>query len=110
MAYELTGKIKIINETQTYGSGFEKREAVIVDDSNPKYPQEINFEFVQDKVNLLDSVEVGQEVTVTFDIRGREYNGKYFNNLQAWKLVAATPPQDEEVPADFEEYEDSVPL
>ena len=60
---------------------------VIVEDS--KYPQEINIEFVQDKVALLDTLEPGQEVTVTFDIRGREYNGRYFNNLQGWKIAPA---------------------
>ncbi len=57
---------------------------VIVEDG--KYPQEINIEFVQDKTALLDNLQPGQEVTVTFDIRGREYNGRYFNNLQGWKI------------------------
>lgn len=40
--------------------------------------QEINLEFLQDKVSLLDMVSEGQEIKVFFDIRGREYNGKYF--------------------------------
>jgi hypothetical protein len=43
---------------------------------------------VQDKVVLLDDLQPGQEVTVSFDIRGREYNGRYFNNLQGWKVEA----------------------
>ena len=86
MAYELTGKIKIIQEAKTFDSGFTKREMVVVVEEG-KYPQEINIEFVQDKVGLLDDLQIGQEVTVTFDIRGREYNGRYFNNLQGWKIA-----------------------
>ena len=86
MAYDLTGKIKIIQPVQTFGSGFTKREMVVIVEDG-KYPQEINIEFVQEKVSLLDKLQVGQEVTVTFDIRGREYNGRYFNNLQGWKLT-----------------------
>ncbi len=122
MAYDLTGKVKLIQDAQTFGSGFTKREMVVIVEDG-KYPQEINLEFVQDKVNLLDTVQVGQEVTVTFDIRGREYNGRYFNNLQGWKLQsgapaaapAATaegkpPATDKDVPADFDEYEDDIPF
>lgn len=87
MAYELTGKIKLIQEAKTFDSGFTKREMVVIVEDG-KYPQEINIEFVQDKVSLLDKLQAGQEVTVTFDIRGREYNGRYFNNLQGWKITS----------------------
>ncbi|MEP1471918.1 MAG: DUF3127 domain-containing protein [Halieaceae bacterium] len=88
MAYDLTGKIKLIQEPKTFDSGFTKREMVVVVEDG-KYPQEINLEFVQEKVSLLDNLQPGQEVTVTFDIRGREYNGRYFNNLQGWKIDTA---------------------
>ncbi len=86
MAYDLTGKIKLIQEAKTFDSGFTKREMVVIVEDG-KYPQEINIEFVADKVALLDPLQPGQEVTVTFDIRGREYNGRYFNNLQGWKIA-----------------------
>jgi single-strand DNA-binding protein len=117
MAYDLTGKVKLIQDAQTFGSGFTKREMVVVVEDG-KYPQEINLEFVQDKVSLLDTVQVGQEVTVTFDIRGREYNGRYFNNLQGWKIQSGAPApaadqppvSDKDVPADFDEYEDDIPF
>ncbi|WP_262500930.1 DUF3127 domain-containing protein [Pseudohalioglobus sediminis] len=88
LAYELTGKIKLLQEPKTFDSGFTKREMVVIVEDG-KYPQEINLEFVQDKVALLDNLQPGQEVTVSFDIRGREYNGRYFNNLQGWKVVVA---------------------
>ena len=85
MSYDITGRVKLLQEPQTFGSGFTKREVVIVVEDG-KYPQEINIEFVQDKVGLLDDVRAGDEVTITFDIRGREYNGRYFNSLSGWKL------------------------
>lgn len=88
MAYDLTGKIKLIQEAKTFDSGFTKREMVVIVEDG-KYPQEINIEFVQDKVSLLDNLQEGQEITVTFDIRGREYNGRYFNNLQGWKIATS---------------------
>ncbi|MEE4190610.1 MAG: DUF3127 domain-containing protein [Halieaceae bacterium] len=114
MAYELTGKIKLIQEPKTFDSGFTKREMVVIVDDG-RYPQEINLEFVQDKVSLLDSLQPGQTVTVSFDIRGREYNGRYFNNLQGWKVEtedavpadAGAPPQDVP-PADA--YDDDIPF
>lgn len=87
MAYELTGKIKLIQEAKTFESGFTKREMVVIVEDG-KYPQEINLEFVQEKVALLDALSPGTEVTVSFDIRGREYNGRYFNNLQGWKVLS----------------------
>lgn len=102
MAYDLTGKIKLIQEPQTFKSGFTKREMVVTVEDG-KYPQDISLEFVQDKIALLDGLQPGQEVTVTFDIRGREYNGRYFNNLQGWKITtgdASTAP-----PPDYDDYQ-----
>ena len=95
MSYELTGKIKLIQETQTFNSGFSKREMVVtVEDGN--YPQDISLEFLKEKISLLDSLSVGQNVTVSFDIRGREYNGRYFNNLVGWKIQSDASATDSE--------------
>ena len=113
MAYDLTGKIKLIQEAKTFDSGFTKREMVVIVEDG-KYPQEINIEFVQDKVALLDSLQMGQEVTVTFDIRGREYNGRYFNNLQGWKIVTgaeSTMTQQEQPPyPEPEDFDEDIPF
>jgi hypothetical protein len=86
--YEAAGKIKLINETQSFPSGFMKREFVVTT-ANDKYPQDLKFEIVKDKCPLLDAFEVGQDVQISFDIRGNEYNGKYFVNLSCWKIQAA---------------------
>jgi len=85
--YEAVGKIKLISETQTFPSGFTKREFVVTT-AHDKFPQDLKFEIVKDKCSLLDQFEPEQDVTVSFDIRGNEYNGKYFVNLSCWKIQA----------------------
>ena len=67
MAYDLTGKVKLVMDAKTISDKFTVREFVVtVEDGN--YPQDIALQFVNDKVSLLDNVQVGQEVTVSFDI------------------------------------------
>lgn len=90
---EIKGKIKVINETQTFGDkGFQKREVVIT--TNEQYPQDIIIEFVQDKCSILDKYKVGQDVTIGINLRGREWvnpqgEAKYFNSIQGWKIDKA---------------------
>ena len=65
---EVIGKIKLINETQTFGaSGFRKREMVVTTDE--QYPQMIMIEFVQDKCDILNNYAVGQDVKVSINSR-----------------------------------------
>ena len=88
MDLQLQGRIKVINDTQTFDSGFSKREFVIT--TQEQYPQDIKFEFFKDKTTVLDTFSANEDVTVHFNIRGNEFNGKYYVNLQAWKMEAAT--------------------
>ena len=90
---EIKGTIKKIAETVQISDRFRKREFVVEYASNPDYPQALQFEMVQDRCELLDSFQEGQQVEISFDLRGREWTNpqgqvKYFNTLQAWKLVA----------------------
>jgi len=86
MSYDMAGTIKVIMDVQTFDSGFTKREFVIT--SGDQYPQDIKFECIKDKTAMLDRLEPGQDVTVSFDVRGNEYNGKFYVNLQAWRVKA----------------------
>ncbi|MDF4203587.1 DUF3127 domain-containing protein [Maribacter sp. SA7] len=91
---EIEGKVKLIGETQTFGSnGFRKRELVVTTDE--QYPQHIMVEFVQDKCDLLNSYGVGQDVKVSINLRGREWTNpqgqvKYFNSIQGWRIEGAS--------------------
>lgn len=88
MSYEASGTIKLILDTQTFASGFTKREFVITTEHD-KYPQDLKFEVVKDRCSLLDDFEVGQKVQLHFDIRGNEYKDRYYVNLACWKIQAA---------------------
>ncbi|MBL9159588.1 MAG: DUF3127 domain-containing protein [Verrucomicrobiales bacterium] len=84
-SFEMEGTVKVIEDIQSFASGFTKREFVIeVEDG--KFPQSIKFECVKDKTALIDQFQIGDPVKVFFDIRGNEYKGKYYVNLNAWKL------------------------
>lgn len=98
-SFELTGIVKVLEDTQTFASGFSKREFVI-EIPDGKYPQLIKFDTLKEKISLLDSVSIGDELKVTFDIRGREYNGKYFVNLNAWKIESSGGGSSSSSPAD----------
>lgn len=80
----IEGKIIKIEDTQTFDSGFQKR--VVVVEVGGEYPQQIPLEFFKDKCSILDQYEIGQNVDVHFNLKGSEYNGKYYVNLNAWKI------------------------
>jgi hypothetical protein len=90
----LKGKIKVIGTIEAFDSGFTKRELVIT--TEEQYPQDVKFDTVKDKTRLLDNMDIGDSVDVHFNIRGNEYNGKYYVNLQAWKIESIITNDDEE--------------
>jgi single-strand DNA-binding protein len=115
-SYDLTGTVKLIMDQQTFASGFSKREFVVTTPDD-RFPQDIKLECVKDKCALLERVSVGQTVKVTFDLRGNEYNDKYYVNLTAWRVEAgeASAPNDEVPPFDdiepmMEPSGDSMPF
>ena len=123
---EVTGKIKWIDETKTYGNnGFRKREVVIT--TEEQYPQQILIEFIQDKCELLNNYQVGQNVKIGINLRGREWTNpegetKYFNSIQGWRIDALendsstemppmpTPTSFEPAEGDTNEVDDDLPF
>lgn len=89
---EIIGILKMKSDTQTVSNRFRKREFVLTTESNTPYPQHVQFQVTQDKCELLDQYQVGQEIKVQFNLRGREWSGpqgvKYFVTLEAWRLEA----------------------
>ena len=123
---EVSGKIKWIDETKTYGSnGFRKREVVVT--TEEQYPQHILVEFVQDKCDLLNNYQVGQNIKIGINLRGREWvnpqgETKYFNSVQGWRIEALEEAPTSEMPpmpppsafetaeGDAKEVEDDLPF
>jgi hypothetical protein len=86
------GRIKVKMAEQTISEKFKKREFVITDESS-QYPQHVLFQLIQDKTSLIDQYKEGDEITVHFNLRGREWASpsgevKYFNSLEAWRIEA----------------------
>lgn len=88
MAFEIEGKLIKKFDIESKTSSFQAREFVIeVPDGN--YSQFVKFQLVQDRCALIDSMNEGEQIKVHFDLRGREWQGKYFTNLNAWKVDKA---------------------
>ncbi len=85
MAFEVEGRLHKIYDAEQKTDSFRAREFVIEIQSG-QYPQMIKFQLVQDRCDLMDSFKEGGEIKVFFDLRGREWQGKYFTNLNAWKI------------------------
>ena len=82
---KVTGKVHHIGQTEEIGSnGFTKRLLVV--ETAEQYPQKLPIEFVKDKTASLDNIQIGQEVTVSINLRGSEHNGKYYSQIQGWKV------------------------
>ena len=88
MGYKAEGKLEKIFDTEQKSASFQAREFVI-EVADGQYPQMVKFQLVQDKCALVDDYSEGDSIEVEFDLRGREWNGKYFTNLQAWRISRA---------------------
>jgi hypothetical protein len=89
MELTVTGTIKVIEPIKQISDKFSVRMFVLTV-PNGEYPQDISFQLAQDKCKMLDNYSPGIDITVKFNLRGREYNGKYYNTLDVWN-VQSTP-------------------
>jgi hypothetical protein len=97
--FTLQGILKAKFAEQQVSEKFKKRDFVVTDNSS-QYPQHVTFQLLQDKCGLIDAYQVGQEIKVSFNIRGREWadpksgETKYFNTIEAWRIegTVATAP------------------
>ena len=106
MGYHVTGRLHAIFDAQQKTERFRVREFVLELSENPRYPQYVQFQLTGDRCESIDGYSVGDEVTVEFSLRGREWQSprgetRYFNSLDVWTIErgAAGPPGDEPGPA-----------
>jgi hypothetical protein len=101
---EVLGRVRMVDQTKEVGtSGFKKRDIVVTTDE--QYPQHILVQFVQDKCELLNNYQVGDNVKIDVNLRGREWvnpQGEtvYFNTIQGWRIskVQAEAPSAPQMP------------
>jgi single-strand DNA-binding protein len=88
MSYEAVGKLFKKMETEARSEKFSKRDfALEIADGN--YPQLIGFQLVNERCSIIDQFNEGDSIKVHFDLRGREWNGKFLTNLNAWRIERA---------------------
>ena len=88
MAYKATGRLHKVFDAEQKSASFQAREFVI-EVADGKFPQMVKFQLTQDKCSLIDDYSEGEDISVDFDLRGREWNDKYFTNLNAWRIARA---------------------
>lgn len=115
---DIKGKITEVGKTQQVSDSLKKRELIVeYVESNPQYPEYLKFECVQDKCALLDSVKVGDDVEVHFNLRGRPWTDKtgkksYFNSIQLWRinLLGSQTVNTYTPPSSVEDPDDQLPF
>lgn len=85
-SYTFAGVVVSIGDREQRSGSFTSRNFVVCDEAE-NYPQNIGFQAVQERCDILDTFNPGDRVEVSFDLRGRDWNGKNITNLNAWKVV-----------------------
>lgn len=70
------------------GKEWKKQEFVI--ETNEQFPKKVCFTLFGDKSSLLNGISEGTEVEVHFNVESRDFNGKWFHNINAWKIDTAS--------------------
>ncbi|MCB0402748.1 MAG: DUF3127 domain-containing protein [Flavobacteriales bacterium] len=92
MSLTITGKIvNILSlESGTSKSGKEWKKQAFVLDTGAQFNPLVCFSlFGDEKINMLRDFGAGQEVEVAFNISSREFNGRWYHNIDAWKISGA---------------------
>jgi hypothetical protein len=119
--YEVEGYVKKVGETEQVSEKFSKRLIVVSVDKDyngKKFTDDYPIEFTQEKTALLDTVGEGEQVTVKWVVRGREWQGKWFTNLGGISIRTnginqerpVAPQQAQTPPPPPVEYEDDLPF
>jgi len=96
---QVKGRLIHVGEIETVGqNNMEKR--IVAVETEGEYPQQIGIEMIKEKTKLITEGDQGRDVTVSINLRGREYNGKYYVNLSGWKVEfhGDAPQSDESTP------------
>ena len=104
MSLSVKGKVQQILKPESgvsrAGKEWKKQEFVI--ETEEQYPRKICFTLFGEKVSLIDGLSAGQEVEVSFNMESREYNGRWFHNINAWKIEK--PETEENIPGPPPEF------
>lgn len=115
MSLAITGKlVKALDvESGTSKAGKEWKKQSFVIDTGAQFNPEVCFSlFGEDKIAMLQGINPGEEIEVSFNLSSREYNGRYYHNIDAWRInraaaaVVAAPKDEAPFPAQDSEDDD----
>ena len=88
---EIQGKIIVVLPERSGVSqrGNQWRSISYVLETQEQYPKKLAFDVTNDKIDQLN-IQLGEILTVQFDINAREYNGRWFNSVNAWNVIRQT--------------------
>lgn len=111
MSLQIKGKIQQILKPESgvsrIGKDWKKQEFIL--ESNEQFPKKICFSILNDKLSLLEKVKPGDEVEVFFNLESRDYNGKWYHNINVWKLEKVSSDQSQPEPIPEYRLEDIPP-
>ena len=116
MNYEINGKLIFKEDTQQISDKFQKREFVIEveNEKNPQWNDFVKVQLIQDRCDLLESIDLNENIKVYFNIKGRKWDNKgqtsYFTNLEGWRIEKLAPQNPENVPMPEYNVEDIPPM
>lgn len=88
---EIKGKIIVALPEMTgvskAGNNWKKREYVL--ETQETYPKKVHFDFFGERADQYP-LAVGDDITLSFDIESREYNGRWFTSIRGWKAEKAS--------------------
>lgn len=91
-ALEIEGRIKqkLSRQSGQSSRGAWEKQEFILEYQDGNYPADVMVTaFGSDKVADLDRYQVGDAVKVSFNLRAREYNGRWYNDVRLWKIAPA---------------------
>ena len=119
MSLAITGKlVKALDvESGTSKAGKEWKKQSFVIDTGSQFNPEVCFSlFGEDKIAMLQGINTGEEIEVSFNLSSREYNGRYYHNIDAWRInkaagsVIAAHEDEAPFPAQTNAEEDDLPF
>jgi hypothetical protein len=79
--------LKLESGVSKAGKEWKKQDFVI--ETNEQFPKKVCFTLFGDKISLIDGVTEGTEIEVFFSLESRDFNGKWYHNINAWKIENA---------------------
>lgn len=114
MSHTIQGMLFRVSPTEKIKDNFSIRKFLVI--TTGQYPQTLEFQLTNDKCSVIDGINPGTHVDITFYLKSREYQDKYYTTLQAWSVVVAgnvkqEPVGDEDISdAEIVDATDRTPL